>query len=126
MKTKIIKNANYVGWIVIILAFIFIYFTYFFVYIPTQKSDLTQRAFRILKEYGNNMVGKYDYYETHFKNYEIYYSIKYFQSLSELNVKDPESEDYKKINSVINITTPFLPIFFAILSNSSNTPEIKF
>ena len=102
MKTKIIKNANYVGWIVIILAFIFIYFTYFFVYIPTQKSALTQRAFRILKEYGNNMVGKYDYYETHFKNYEIYYSIKYFELLSELIVKDPESEDYKKINSVIN------------------------
>jgi len=108
MKTKIIKNANYVGWIVIVLAFVFIYFSYFFVYIPTQKSDLTQRAFRILKEYGNNMVGKYDYYETHFKNYGIYYSIKYFQDLSQINAQNTENADYKKINSVVQGLFPYV------------------
>lgn len=108
MKTKIIKNANYVGWIVIILAFIFIYYSYFFVYIPTQKSYLTQRAFRILKEYGNNMVGKYDYYETHFKNYGIYYSIKYYQDLSQITVQNTENADYKKINSVVQNLFPYV------------------
>jgi len=108
MKTKIIKNANYAGWIVIVLAFIFIYFSYFFVYIPKQKSDLTQRAFRILKEYGNNMVGKYDYYETHFKNYGVYYSLKYFQESSQITIPASENADYKKINSVVESLFPYV------------------
>jgi len=108
MKTKIIKNANYVGWIVIILAFIFIYFTYFFVYIPKQKSDLTQRSFRILKEYGNNMVGKYDYYETHFKNYGVYYSIRFYEGLDSIKAKNPNDYNYKKINGVVRDLFPYV------------------
>lgn len=108
MKNKYFKNANYFGWIVIIMAFIFIYFTYFFIYIPKQKSDLTQRAFRILKEYGNNMVGKYYYYETHFKNYGIYYSLKYFDGLSKIDVKNKNSTDYKKINNVVRDLFPYV------------------
>lgn len=108
MKTKFFKNANYFGWIVIILAFVFIYFSYFFIYIPKQKSDLTQRAFRILKEYGNNMVGKYNYYDTHFKNYGVYYSLKYFDELSKIDVKNKYSADYKKINNVISDLFPYV------------------
>jgi hypothetical protein len=108
MKNKNFKTANYLGWIVIVLAFAFIYFSYFFVYIPKQKSDLTQRAFRILKEYGNNMVGKYDYYETHFKNYGVYYSLKYFQELSQITVPNSENADYKKIKSVVQSLFPYV------------------
>jgi hypothetical protein len=108
MKTKIFGKANYIGWIVIILAFLFIYFTYFFVYIPKQKSDLTQRAFRILKEYGNNMVGKHGYYVTHFNNYGIYYSIKLLNESKIIDVKNRNDVDYKKINSVVLDLFPYV------------------
>jgi len=108
MKTKFFGKVNYIGWVVIILAFLFIYFTYFFVYIPKQKSDLTQRAFRILKEYGNNMVGKHGYYVTHFKNYGIYYSIKRFNESKLFEVKNADNEDYKKINSVVLNLFPYV------------------
>lgn len=108
MKTSFFRKVNYIGWIVIILAFLFIYFTYFFVYIPKQKSDLTQRAFRILKEYGNNMVGKHDYYVTHFNNYGIFYSIKRFNESKLIEVKKPKDVDYKKINSVVKDLFPYV------------------
>jgi len=108
MKTSFLRKVNYIGWIVIILAFLFIYFTYFFVYIPKQKSDLTQRAFRILKEYGNNMVGKHDYYVTHFNNYGIFYSIKRCNELKLIDVKNPNNDDYKKIDSVVQDLFPYV------------------
>ena len=76
MKAKIFGNVNYIGLIVIILTFIFIYFWYFFIYIPKKESQLEQKAFRILKEYGTNMFDKHRYYENHFKNYGLYYSIR--------------------------------------------------
>ena len=84
MKIRIYKSANYIGWIVIILAFAFLYFTYFFIYIPNQEAKLQQRAFRILKEYGNNMFDKNNYYQNHFKNYGLYYKIKHFGNTGQL------------------------------------------
>jgi hypothetical protein len=88
MKTKPFRSVNYIGWVLIVLTFAFIYFSYFFIYIPKQKSDLTQRAFRILKEYGNNMVGKYGYYQTHFKNYGFYYSVKHLKESKTIEITD--------------------------------------
>ncbi len=87
MKIRVYKNANYVGWIVIILAFAFLYFSYFFIYIPKQESKLQQRAFRILKEYGNNMFGKNDYYQNHFKNYGLYYKIRLYAKTNQITNK---------------------------------------
>ncbi len=108
MKTKFFGKVNYIGWVVIILAFLFIYFTYFFVYIPKQKTDLTQRAFRILKEYGNNMVGKHGYYVNHFNNYGIYYAINRLNESKLVEVINPGNEDYKKINSVVLNLFPYV------------------
>jgi uncharacterized membrane protein YukC len=72
MKTKGLKNANYIGWLVIILAFLFIYFTYFFIYIPKKEALIQQKGFRILNEYGSNMLDKHKYFETHFRNYGFF------------------------------------------------------
>lgn len=76
MKTKNFKNVNYIGWVVIILAFLFFYFSYFFIYIPKKEAIIQQKGFRILNEYGSNMLEKHKYFENHFRNYGIYYSIK--------------------------------------------------
>jgi hypothetical protein len=87
MKAKIYRNANYIGWVVIILTFIFIYFSYFFIYIPKKEALLEQKSFRILKEYGSNMLDKNKYYENHFKNYGLYYSIRHFKEKKLLSEK---------------------------------------
>lgn len=76
MKNKGYKNINYISWIVIVLSIAVLYLSYFFFYIPQQESVLQERAFRILKEYGNNLYGKFDYYQTHLKNYGGYYTIR--------------------------------------------------
>ncbi len=76
MKNKGFKNINYISWIVIILSISALYLSYFFFYIPQQEAVLQERAFRILKEYGNNLYGKFDYYQTHLKNYGGYYTIR--------------------------------------------------
>jgi hypothetical protein len=88
MKIGQLKNVNYIGGIVIILAFVFLYFSYFFIYIPRQESLLQQRAFRILKEYGNNMSDKNNYYKNHFKNYGLYYKIRFFSQSDSIARKD--------------------------------------
>lgn len=115
MKPKILKNVNYIGLTIIVIAFTLIYSSYFFIYIPTQKSALTQRAFRILKEYGNNMVGKRAYYETHFKNYGIYYSLRELQKDKKIIRKEnlPDSI-FNNMNEVFQsifdyVTTSTLP-----------------
>ncbi len=84
MKTKGFRNINYVGLVVIILAFLFIYFSYFFIYIPKKEAHLQQKGFRILKEYGSNMIDKRQYFENHFKNYGIFYSIKFLTDSNEI------------------------------------------
>jgi hypothetical protein len=97
MKTKPFRSVNYIGWVLIVLTFAFIYFSYFFIYIPKQKSDLTQRAFRILKEYGNNMVGKYGYYQTHFKNYGFYYSVKHLKESKTIEITDEKTNNIEEV-----------------------------
>jgi len=76
MKNKGFQHINYISWIVIVLSISALYLSYFFFYIPQQESVLQERAFRILKEYGNNLYGKFDYYQTHLKNYGGYYTIR--------------------------------------------------
>ncbi len=76
MKNKANKNINNISWIVIVLSISVLYLSYFFFYIPQQESVLQERGFRILKEYGNNLYGKFDYYQTHLKNYGGYYTIR--------------------------------------------------
>ncbi len=76
MKFNFHRSVNYIGWIVIVLAFVFLYFSYFFIYIPRQETKLQQRSFRILKEYGVNMFDKNSYYQSHFENYRIYYTLR--------------------------------------------------
>ena len=96
MKGRLFQHVNYLGWIVIILTFVVLYLSYFLIYIPNQKADLTQRAFRILKEYGNNMVGKHAYYETHFKNYGIYYILESFDKDKIIVPVDSTKSGYQK------------------------------
>lgn len=93
MKNKEIKNVNHISWIVIILSIIVLYFTYFFFYIPQQESLLQERGFRILKEYGNNMYGKYAYYQQHLENYGGYYAIR---SILESDSIKEEGKNSKK------------------------------
>lgn len=100
MKGRLFQNVNYIGWIVIILTFVVLYLSYFLLYIPNQKADLTQRAFRILKEYGNNMVGKHAYYESHFKNYGVYYLLELFEKENQIVPVDSVSISYKKMHEV--------------------------
>ncbi len=100
MKGRLFQHVNYLGWIVIILTFVVLYLSYFLIYIPNQKTDLTQRAFRILKEYGNNMVGKHAYYETHFKNYGIYYILESLEKEKKIVPVDSTNSDYQKMHEV--------------------------
>lgn len=76
MQTLEVKNVSYISWIVIIFAILLLYLSYFFLYIPKQEGVVQERGFRILKEYGNNMYGKYNYYEEHFKNYGVFYPLR--------------------------------------------------
>lgn len=106
MKIGLLKNVNYIGGIVIILAFVFLYFSYFFIYIPRQESMLQQRAFRILKEYGNNMSDKNNYYKNHFKNYGLYYKIRFFSQSDSIVRRDGlnqnDSIQFEKIREVVD------------------------
>ena len=106
MKLNVSKNANYLGGVIIILAFAVLYFSYFFVYIPKQENKLQQRAFRILKEYGNNMFDKNNYYKNHFENFKLYYSIRFYSRTDEIEpFKDSLITDFEKfaeIKDVVN------------------------
>jgi len=111
MKTKILKNANYIGWIVIVMIFVFIYFSYFFIYIPNKESQIQQKGFRILKEYGSNMLDKHKYFENQFKNFGIYYSIRFLENSEIISKKDKNKIDTKKsrdIENVINALPPYI------------------
>ncbi len=103
MKINFFKNTNYLGGIIIVLAFAVLYSLYFFFYIPQQENKLQQRAFRILKEYGNNMSGKNDYYKNHFENYRLYYAIRYFKKSNQIvdNKFIPDSSTFSEIKKVI-------------------------
>ena len=110
MKIRIFKSANYIGWIVIILAFAFLYFSYFFIYIPNQESKLQQRAFRILKEYGNNMFGKNNYYQNHFKNYGLYYKIRLYNSTNQIGRRPwLSTENTTQLQDVQKVIDGLLP-----------------
>ncbi|MCB0805863.1 MAG: hypothetical protein KDC05_08700 [Bacteroidales bacterium] len=80
MKSSKFISTNNIGWIIIVLAMIILYYSYYFIYIPQQETALKQRAFRILKEYGNNMHDKKDYYNTHLANYRDYYILDYLSN----------------------------------------------
>ncbi len=104
MKLKGI-NTSYIGWIIVIGVIICLYLFYFLSYIPHQEALLQERSFRILKEYSNNMHGKYDYYRTHLANFGDYYTIRF-----NLETGTPEeikrkkeyfNKKYSKINEVI-------------------------
>ncbi len=106
MKHRSFKNANLIGWIIIILGFSFLYFSYFFIYIPRQEDQLRQRAFRILKEYGSNIFDKHNYYKNHFKNYAPYYGIQHFGFKKNARVNEPVSTEVQKvIDELFSITT---------------------
>ncbi len=105
MKSKIFKNVNYAGFTLIILAFLFIYFSYFFIYIPREETKIQQKGFRILKEYGSNMEDKYKYFENQFKNFGIYYSIRCLEDsgiISKIASNRIDSRKSSDIENVIN------------------------
>ena len=77
MKSTRLINVNSVGWVVIFLAIILLYISYFFIYIPQQEASLNRRAFRILKEYGTSVDEKYNYYRKHVENYDIFYTFRF-------------------------------------------------
>ncbi len=110
MKGRLLQHVNYIGWVVIVLTIVVIYLSYFLIYIPNQKADLTQRAFRILKEYGNNMVGKHAYYETHFKNYGVYYLLKSLEKDQQIVPVDSTKPGYQKMHEVYGDLFDFVGI----------------
>jgi len=89
MKLKKSKSGFNFSWIVVIALLILLYSSYFLLYIPKQELLVTERGFRILKEYAENMHKKKDYYNSHFRNYSIFYAIR-------------EHRDYNSINSLLN------------------------
>lgn len=104
MKTKIFRNVNYLGWIVVVIAFLFIYFSYFFIYIPKKEAQLQQKGFRILNEFGSNMLDKHKYFETHFRNYGFFYSINYLVNSGDIvkkNVNEIDADKALKIDNVL-------------------------
>ncbi len=102
-KPKIFRNVNYLGWVVVVLAFLFIYFSYFFIYIPKKEAQLQQKGFRILNEYGSNMLDKHKYFETHFRNYGSFYSIKYLIDSAFIVKKDSNDIDVDKALKLENV-----------------------
>jgi len=69
------------------------------IYIPKKEAQLQQKGFRILKEYGSNMFDKQKYFETHFKNYGIFYSIKEFNSTVNI-LNNKNGVDTVKLNQL--------------------------
>jgi hypothetical protein len=104
-KSKIFKNVNYLGWIVIVLAFLFFYFSYFFIYIPKNEAQLKQKGFRILNEYGSNIHDKYKYFETHFGNYGVFYSIRFLENSNSIKKSEHPELDSQKANSINDFVT---------------------
>ena len=99
MKTSALKNVNYIGWIIIVLVFVFIYASYFFILIPRKEAQLQQKGFRILKEYGSNMLNKYNYFENHFQHYGSFYAVRWLENRNEIakktNIESKLEEDLK-------------------------------
>ncbi|MEZ5083451.1 MAG: hypothetical protein R2750_08385 [Bacteroidales bacterium] len=135
MKTMKRFNRNYTGWIIVALAIILLYSSYFFIYIPHQESMVKQRAFRILKEYGNNIHDKDEYYRKHIEIYEGFYLIRSIQEslitlIDEnlLNIyKRIESNDesFDQINRVINDLDKQI-ITDEFFQNSTNKQKLDF
>lgn len=104
MKLKKLINTNYIGWILVIGAIIFLYLFYFFNYVPQQEKRLQKRSFRILKEYSKNMLGKYDYYRSHFENYGTYYTFIYnLESGTKEEIKHKKTQFKKNKNQFLGI-----------------------
>ncbi|MCB2222220.1 MAG: cache domain-containing protein [Bacteroidetes bacterium] len=100
MKSKRLINVNSIGWVVIFLAIVLLYVSYFFIYVPQQEEALNRRAFRILKEYGNSIHEKYDYYRKHVENYDIFYTFKF---VLESDWQDYEMNDLKDALNEIDL-----------------------
>lgn len=83
------KSRFNLSWIIVVAILILLYSTYFLLYIPKQEMLVTQRGFRILEEYAENMHKKQEYFHSHFKNYSVLYAIR-------------ELKDYKSGNSWMN------------------------
>ena len=113
-KPKIFRNVNYLGWIVVILAFLFMYFAYFFIYIPKKEAQLQQKGFRILNEYGSNILDKHKYFETHFRNYGFFYSIKYLINsglIVKKNINETDVDKAVKLENVLKGLQPYVYTF---------------
>lgn len=121
-KPKIFRNANYLGWVVVVLAFLFFYYSYFFVFIPKKEVQLQQKGFRILNEYGSNMLDKYKYFETHFRNYGLFYSISYLEDRGIIVKKDTnritDSDKALKVEKVLNSLQSY------VVTNEKNIDSI--
>jgi len=96
---KTIKVSS-IPWVVIVLAFVLLYAAYFLLYIPQQESLVEKRAFRVLKEYAENMQDKLEYYETHIKNYSPYYSIDFLSKNNNCRLKDFIDQAIRKSQQV--------------------------
>lgn len=105
MKTKQYNFTNAIGWIVVILAIPLFYFFYFFIYVPQQESQVQKRGFRILKEYGSNMIDKYEYYKKHLEIYDPYYKLLYY------NTSDSKDSLTKIIKKIVAQSKPTQRIF---------------
>ncbi len=105
MKPNLQIKTNYIGWLIILVAIAMLYLGYFFIYIPQQETRVKERGFRILKEYGSNMHGKYAYYQKHIDNYGFFYSMRHIlkskgNTLGVMNYKNKNPEIIKLINGL--------------------------
>ena len=99
-KPKIFRNPNYLGWVIVVLASLLFYYSYFFVYIPKKEAQLQQKGFRILNEYGSNILEKYKYFETHFSNYGVFYSIRSLENDSIIQKIETGELENKKADNI--------------------------
>ncbi|WP_340112085.1 hypothetical protein [Maribellus mangrovi] len=73
MNLRRTKSKFNFSWIIVIALLILLYSSYFLLFIPKQEMRVTERGFRILEEYAENIHKKKDYYDTHLKNYSTFY-----------------------------------------------------
>lgn len=103
MKSKRSKASNNFNWIIIVALLILLYSSYFLLYIPKQEMLVKERGFRILEEYAENIHKKKEYYQTHIKNYGVYYAVREFEDtvLKEIAI-GPDSLDVDEIQKVVD------------------------
>ncbi|WP_167610757.1 cache domain-containing protein [Maribellus sediminis] len=102
MNLRRAKSRFNFSWIIVIALLILLYSSYFLLYIPKQEMRVTERGFRILEEYAENMHKKNEYYVTHIKNYYPFYVLRpRLDSLSTAFNTGPNLEDSSSIADVI-------------------------